>query len=102
MEIRDNNPLETRAREVLKFDFTRANREAIEAHLPEPVTEVPARDEVQLSAAAREALAQEQRVEARTEDRRQQIDSLKTLHAKGDLNTPERIAKAADRMLLGE
>lgn len=102
MEIRDNNPLEARAREVLKFDITRSSREAIEASLPERTTELAPRDEVKLSPTAQEAIAREERVDARTEDHRIRIRELKAEHDEGTLNTPERIEQSANRMLLGE
>ena len=100
MEIRNNN-LDVSPKEGFSFDPTRPNREAIEKHKPEPVTELPARDEVEMSRAAREALAREAQAE-RTERDQQRVDELKKLHDEGSLNTPERVEQAASRMLLGE
>lgn len=100
MEIRNNN-LNARPKEGFNFDPTKANREAIENHQPEPVTDLPVKDEVQVSRAAQEALAREVQSE-RADGDQQRIDELKRLHDEGALNTPERIEQSANRMLLGE
>ena len=102
MEIRNNNPINNRPKDPLNFDPTRATREAIDKFTPEPLTEVPAKDEVKVSHAARETIAREERVEARSTEEQLRIDDLKALHEQGELNTPERVEQAASRMLLEE
>ena len=100
MDIRNDN-LSARPKQGLSFDPTRPNREAIEKHKPEPLTDLPAKDEVKVSDAAQAALAREASAE-RTDADQQRIDELKQLHDQGALNTPERIEESANRMLLGE
>jgi hypothetical protein len=102
MEIRNNNPINSRPQEAHTFDPTGPTREAIDKFTPEPVSEVASKDEVKVSRAAQEALAREERVEVRTQDQQQRIDDLKALHSRGDLNTPERVEEAAAKMLVEE
>jgi len=102
MEIRNNNPINARPKEPHNFDPTRPTREAIDKFTPEPITEVPAKDEVKVSRAAQEAIAREERVEARTADEQRRVDDLKALHERGELNTPERVEQAASKLLVEE
>jgi len=102
MEIRSNNPLNSQPKEGLNFDPTRPSRESLEKFSPEPITELPVKDEVKVSSAAQEALAREQRVESRSEQQEQKLEELRALHQRGALNSPDRAEQAANRMLLGE
>jgi hypothetical protein len=93
MEIR-NNPIENRAR--LETDITRLNREAIEATAERVVTEKREADRVEVSERVKEA------AEQHDTDRAERVRELRAERDRGELNSDERIQRAADQMLAGE
>jgi len=103
MEIR-NDPYDSRNRqasEALRADITRPNRDAIE----QATTEVLARrsDKVDVSRTSQQ-VTDRVRDARREEDagRAQRVRDLEEAHRRGELNSDERIAQAAVRMLESE
>ena len=100
MEVQNNNIQGRRAPSEPAIDLTRPNREIVRKAVEEGQSK---EDKLDISPAAAELAKQAQTDELRAEaHRKARVEELRSAYFESRLNSPERIAKAAQAILRGD